>query len=72
MLVLSVFSWSFNGAPWLIVEERLVWGGDELIPYESVLFTGQEKVFVLGSGESGWGVEVSFEAVIWEENRLDA
>ena len=67
-----MFSWSFDGVSWQVVEERLDWGGDELIPYESVLFTGQKEVFVLGSGKSVWGVDVLFKAVIWEENRLDA
>ena len=49
-----MFSWSFDGVSWQVVEERLDWGGDELIPYESVLFTGQKEVFVLGSEKSVW------------------
>ena len=66
-----MFCWSFDGVPWLNVEERLVWGGDEMFPCESVLFTGRGEVFVLGSGESVWRVEVLFEAVVWEKDRSD-
>ena len=46
-----MFSWSFDGVSWLVAEKRLVWGEDE-VPGESVLVTGREEVFELGSEES--------------------
>ena len=57
----------------MFVEERFVWKGEEckLLSWKSVVITGRGEVFVLGSGESVWRVEVLFEAVVWEKDRSD-